>query len=473
MELAKYFITICIALYTYECFAVFRYENVEERNGIYIRQNILMILIHFAGLACIAVEKNDLVYWFYYAFQQIIILTAIILFRAIYPKINRLTINNIFMLLTISFIMLTRLSFEKSIKQFIIVTVALALALVIPHLIRKFQILHKFTWIYGGVGIVSLLLVLILGAVTNGSKLSFSIVGISFQPSEFVKILYVFFLAGLLYESQELKTIIISAICAAAHVIILVLSRDLGSALIYFIVYVLMVFVATKKIRYLLAGLVTGCGAAMLGYRLFSHVRVRVQTWRNPWDDIEVKGYQITQSLFAIGTGGWFGLGIGKGSPNSIPYVETDFIFAAIGEEMGIIFALCLVLVCVSCFIMFMNIAIKLKDNFYKLIALGLGVTYGVQVFLTIGGGVKFIPLTGVTLPLVSYGGSSVIATLIIFSIIQGFYMIQREQGNFSGKRNRKATSIPKREEYEEEYEEYNEEYAEEYEEKYEKEYDE
>ena len=141
---------------------------------------------------------------------------------------------------------------------------------------------------------------------------------------------------------------------------------------------------------------------------------------------IDNEGYQICQSLFAIGTGGWFGAGLNQGQPEKIPVVEQDFVFSAISEELGGIFSLCLIMVCMSCFLMFLNIAMQLKDSYYKLVALGLGTTYGFQVFLTIGGVIKFIPSTGVTLPLVSYGGSSLFGTIIIFAIIQGFY-ISRE----------------------------------------------
>ncbi len=151
---------------------------------------------------------------------------------------------------------------------------------------------------------------------------------------------------------------------------------------------------------------------------------------------IEKEGYQICQSLFAIGTGGWFGVGLYRGMPEKIPVVEQDFVFSAIAEEMGGIFAICLIMVCMSCFLMFLNIAMQLKDGFYKLVALGLGTTYGFQVFLTIGGVMKFIPSTGVTLPLVSYGGSSFFGTVILFAIIQGFYIL-RETKHGQGGRER------------------------------------
>ena len=132
-----------------------------------------------------------------------------------------------------------------------------------------------------------------------------------------------------------------------------------------------------------------------------------------------------------IGTGGWFGMGLGGGTPKKIPVVEADFIFAAISEEFGCLFGICIILICMSNFLMFINIALKIKDDFLRLVALGFSVVYGFQMFLTIGGVTKFIPLTGVTLPLLSYGGTSVIVTLIMFAVIQGIYsMRDRGAGN-------------------------------------------
>ena len=198
----------------------------------------------------------------------------------------------------------------------------------------------------------------------------------------------------------------------------------------------------------------------MVAYRLFSHVQVRVQAWRDPFSCIDDAGFQITQSLFAISSGGWFGLGLFRGNPTSIPLVEADFVFSAVAEELGILFSMCMILICISSFIMCMNISLKLQDRFYRLIAFGLGVTYIFQVFLTVGGGTKFIPMTGVTLPFISYGGSSVLTTLIMFFIIEGLYIIRRDEGDKRAKtrkgqnkrqRETREGGRPRRREYEEE----------------------
>lgn len=437
-ELSKYFITLFIALYTLECFLVFRFPDEESRRGSYIRQNLFMFLVHFSCFLVICFETGKIEYLLFYALQQILLFSTIVLFRMIYPKGNRLIINNMCILLSIGFIILSRLSFDKAIKQFFIVTVSVIVGMLIPFFIHKLKFLKSLTWIYAAVGIVGLAIVLILGSVTNGSKISYSVGGVTFQPSEFVKIIFVFFLASALCETHDIMRVMLTAILAGIHVLILVASKDLGSALIFFVVYVMMVFIATGKWIYLFLGSASGCCAAMVAYHFFSHVQVRVQAWRDPFSCIEDAGYQITQSLFAISSGGWFGLGLFRGNPTSIPFVEADFIFSAVAEELGIIFSMCMILICISCFIMFMNIAVKLQNKFYHLIAFGLGVTYIFQVFLTIGGGTKFIPMTGITLPLISYGGSSVLTTLVMFFIIEGLYIIRQDEGAKRVKKKKK-----------------------------------
>ena len=200
-------------------------------------------------------------------------------------------------------------------------------------------------------------------------------------------------------------------------------------ALIYLITYLVMLYVASRKPIYMVLGLGSGALASVVAYHLFAHVRDRVIAWKDPLSVIDDQGYQISQSLFAIGSGGWFGVGLGQGMPDKIPVVKTDFVFSAIAEEFGVVFAICIIFICISCFLMFFNISMQVKDIFYKLIALGIGTLYGTQVFLALGGVTKFIPSTGVTLPLVSYGGSSLLSTIILFAIIQGLYVMQVDEG--------------------------------------------
>ena len=434
-ESAKYLMIFMFAYYTYECFAVFR-KNVSEkkRKWIYNRQNTMMYLIHFAGFLVLYLATKDVQIIGFYLMQVILISAILICYKIFYKKASRLLVNNMCMLLSISFLILTRLSMNKAIKQYVICAVATVLTMLIPFLMERLHFFHRLTWVYAAIGILALLLVAVAGSVSYGAKISISLGGVSIQPSEFVKILFVFFVASMLSIATDFKTVVITSVIAGTHVLILVASKDLGGALIYFMAYLFMLYVATRQPLYLVSGIGAGSVAAMIAYRLFSHVRTRVVAWKNPLSVIDKEGYQVSQSLFAIGTGGWFGMGLCQGMPKKIPVVEQDFIFSAISEELGGIFALCLIMVCVSCLLMFFNIAMQMKNTFYKLVALGLGSVYGVQVLLTIGGVTKFIPSTGVTLPLVSYGGSSLLSTMILFGIIQGLYLLRQNEGELDVK---------------------------------------
>ena len=428
MQAGKYLMIILMVIYTIQSYTVFGRTGARAKESVFLRQNVSMFFIHFIAFAMMFLKTMDVQILIFYGAQAIYLGFTLVLFRNLYPKASKLLINNMCMLLTIGMIMITRLSYDWSIKQFKLIIAGTILALIIPIIIRKIMVITKMTWAYTFVGIGLLGLVLVAAQVTNGAKLSLSIGGFSFQPSEFVKIIFVFAVAGLLTEAKNFKRIILATGLAAVHVLILVISKDLGSALIFFITYLVMLFVSTKNPFLVLIGLLAGAVAAVAAYFLFSHVRVRVSIWQNPFADYANTGYQICQSLFSIAAGGWLGTGLYQGSPNAIPYVAQDCMFSAIAEELGGIFAVCLILVCMSCFIMFINISMKLTNRFYRLVALGLGTAYAVQVFLTIGGVTKLIPLTGVTLPMVSYGGSSVLSTLIMFAIVQGLYMLRRDE---------------------------------------------
>ena len=356
--------------------------------------------------------------------QVVLFLAVILLYTIIYPRVSRLVVNNMCMLMAIGFIMITRLSYSLAVKQFIIVSASVAISLVIPVIIRKVKALSEWKIFYAIAGVVMLGVVIIVGRVTGGAMLNVAIGGFTLQPSELVKIIFVFFVAASLKTDTSFKNIVITTAVAAMHVLILVVSKDLGAALIIFAVYLVMLYVASRQPLYVLVGLIAGSGASVVAYKLFNHVRVRVLVWKNPFTVYNEGGYQVAQSLMAIGTGSWFGMGLGNGRPFDIPVRESDFVFSVICEEFGVIFGICLIFVLMSSFILFMDISTRSRKLFNKLLCLGFGVCFLFQVFLSIGGVTKFIPSTGVTIPLVSYGGTSVISTLIIFNIIQGLHML-------------------------------------------------
>ena len=424
VELSKYIILTLMIIYTFHCFYTVRQPDEEERNELLRQQLLLIFFIDFTAFLIIYLKTFNFQVVEFYAEMLLFFAAIQILYRLFYKKASILLLNNMCMLLSVGFIMLCRLDISAAQKQLLIAAGASGIALIIPVMIRKMRFLRKLTWVYAGIGIVLLGAVFALARTSYGAKLS--LMGI--QPSEVIKLTFVFFMASLLCTKVDFRKVVMATIVAVIHVGILVLSRDLGSAVIFFVTYLVLIYVATRNPGYMLLGLGGGCVGAVVAYHLFGHVRQRVSAWRDPMAVYQNEGYQIVQSLFAIGTGGWFGMGLCQGSPEKIPVVKNDFIFSAICEELGGIFAICLILVCTSFFLMIVTIALKIRNPFYKLIALGLGTEYAFQVFLTIGGATKFIPMTGVTLPLVSYGGSSVMCTILMLAIIQGLYILREDE---------------------------------------------
>ncbi len=428
IDISKYVLLVLIALYALQSYIIFKKKNEDAREFLFLRQNVLMFAIHFIAFTVFYLKMDESTLFYFYGAQVIYLGAVLVLFRNLYPRASKLLVNNMCMLITIGFIMLTRISYDQSMKQFKILAIATVAALIIPILVKKLKFLDKLGYIYalGGIGLLGV--VLVFAKFSYGSKLSLSIGGFTFQPSEFVKIIFVFAVASLLAKATDFKHVVITTAIAGAHVLILVVSKDLGSALIFFVTYLVMLYVGTRDWRYLFLGIAAGVIASVAAYFLFSHVRVRVQVWKDPFASYTGDGYQVAQSLFAIGAGGWFGTGLYQGSPTMIPIVEQDFMFSAICEELGGFFAICLILIYMSCFIMFVNIAFRMENKFARLASLGLGCTFSVQVFLTVGGAMKMIPSTGVTLPFISYGGSSIMSTVIMFAIVQGFYISRREE---------------------------------------------
>ena len=428
VEMARYVIILLFALYTFYSFRAFAGHNKQRQNRVFAAQRTLTLLLHTVMSAILIMENKNIMYVGLWAAEFAFYLIFIKVYQACYKGLSKLVLNNMMMCMMVGFVILGRLASDYAVHQIILAAAAMVLCIFVPLIIEKFRILEKMGWYFAAIGIVFLMLVFVIGVEKYGSRNWISVGGIAIQPSEFVKILYVFFMASLLSQTTKFKHIVIISAVAAVHVVILVAEKALGAALIYFVTYIFVLYVATTKVQYLGAGLAGGTLASIVAYHLFSHVRTRVQAWRDPWAEIRGGGYQVAQSLFAIGTGGFIGMGLGKGLPGSVPVVESDFVFSAISEELGGVFAICLIMVYLSSYIMFVNIAMKMKKQFYKLTAFGLSVVFIFQVFLCVGGVTKFIPSTGVTLPLISYGGSSIVTTIIIFSVIQGMYVLNGKE---------------------------------------------
>lgn len=429
IELSKYLIILLITLYTLFSFHYFRQKDRKKQNFTIAYQRAIVVLFEIICYVVLFLEQENVKYLFFLFLQIIFFFAVTMIYERVYKNLSKLVLNHLLFLLSVGFIMQIRLDFSTGLRQFVMAAGCLALCVAVPFVIERFSYLASFGWFYAMGGIALLASVFVFGVEKYGAKNWLSIGGILLQPSEFVKILFVLFCAALLSKANlNLKRILLISVVAAVHVGILVLEKDLGGALIFFITYLFVLFAATSNWLWLVLGTLAGSGAALIAYRFFSHVRVRVKAWWDPWSDIDNSGYQVAQSLFAIGTGGWFGMGLGRGLPESIPIVESDFIFSAISEEFGGIFCICILLVYLSCFLMFINISMRFTNKFYKLTALGMSIIFIFQVFLAIGGVTKFIPSTGVTLPLISNGGSSLLSTIIMFSIIQGLHVLQNKK---------------------------------------------
>ena len=428
---AKYLILIFFLLFVLISFTVQRDIPDKKKASSYRLQRVFIVLIHALGFLSICIQAKLIEDIGFTVVQAIGLwageLAYLLVMSIVIPHFVSLGkgLNNIMcMFITIGFIVQARLSFSTSIRQFIILMVATVVFLIFVFFCKRAKFLRNLTWVYCVAGLLLLLLVLALASFSKGAKLALDLKLFSFQPMEFVKIIFVMFVASAYHKANTFKTVFITAVIALVHIVILVFCKDLGSSLILFLIYVLMTYVATKKFRYIVVGAGFLAAAAAVAYKFFAHVRVRVSTWLNPWADIDNKGYQITQSLFAIGTGGWFGVGIFNGSPGYVPEIRNDMVFAAISEEFGALFSILLIILWLCFILMIMRIAVRVGNTFYKLLSFGLGAVFAIQIFLNIGGTIKFIPLTGLNMPFISSGGSSLLSSMVMIGMIQALYVI-------------------------------------------------
>ena len=267
----------------------------------------------------------------------------------------------------------------------------------------------------------------VVGIVKNGARNWVGFRRLSVQPSEFMKPVMILCLAGGFANRPRFMQCVPTLIFAAACCGILLMQRDLGAVLLYFLTTVLMYYAATSNAFITLSGLGMGAGAAVLAYRTIPLVQTRVALWKNPWTDPTDKGLQLVQSLIAIGSGGLFGMGLGLGRPRSIPLYYSDFIFAAITEEFGLVFAIGVLTVYVLIILRGLIVAFNARTSYHSLAAFGLVVILGLQTMLIVGGNTKLIPLTGVTLPLVCYGGSSLVSTFFSMGLLLGMSSMNAE----------------------------------------------
>ena len=355
--------------------------------------------------------------------------------RFLAPGADPAILPVVFVLSGIGITFVTRLNANLAINQLVYLFIAVALMVGTLALVKNLDVVRRYKYTLGLAGIILLILPIFIGTEQSGSKLWINFFGLfSIQPGEFAKVLIVLFLAGYLAENRELLSIsnhnilgfkvprlrllaplfVVWGIC----LIIVAFERDLGSALLFYTIFLIMLYVATGRISYVIIGIALLAIGGFGAYQVMAHVRTRFQIWMDPFADAQGSGYQLVQSLYSLADGGLAGTGIGRGMSDSIPVVESDFIFATIGEEMGLLGASAVLLLFMLFAVRGLTTAARAKSDLAAFSATGLTASISFQAFLIVGGVTRLIPLTGVTLPFMSQGGSSLLASFIVVALL-------------------------------------------------------
>jgi cell division protein FtsW (lipid II flippase) len=400
------------------------------------------------GFASVYIARSSQVSWGslgYAVFFFGVYLVAHLVARATVPNADPALLPMAGLLTAVGVTEIYRLGPSDAFKQGLWVVVGVALfAAALIFLRRDFRVLESYKYLFG-VGAILLLFLPALphfGTTVNGARLWVRVGPLEFQPGELAKIALVVFLAAYLREKREvlaqgrLKDVGPLLVIWGACMLVLVSSNDLGSALLYFGIFLAMLYVATARLSYVLVGFGLFLGGGLLAYEKISHVHERVTIWLHPWTSSPVpcpltgtmalrqdcQSYQLVKSLYSIGNGGFVGSGLGKGvfktasGGELIPFINSDFIYSALAQELGLVGAAALLLVFMLFVARGMKVALQGDDGFSKLLAAGLTFGFALQTFIIVGGVLRLIPLTGITLPFVSYGGSSVVANFLLLA---------------------------------------------------------
>ncbi|KYH35410.1 lipid II flippase FtsW [Clostridium tepidiprofundi DSM 19306] len=375
----------------------------------------------------------------------VIISYSYIIIKRFFPDGDKYILVFSSILNIIGIVELYRLNQLLAIKQTLWYTLGNAIFIIIVIVVSDLKAFNRYKYLYLIVTVLLMALGTFLGQEIGGAKNWIRIGAFSFQPSEFGKITLIAYLASVLedygtqkqsrkfsifdnvfdkylkkYDIHEsYKSLIEPALVVMVCLGFMVLQKDLGSALILFAISVTMLYIATSKFKYVITCIILFAIGSVISYCMFSHVRIRIEIWLDPWKYAYAQGSQIVQSLIAIVSGGLSGAGLGLGKPWLVPVVTTDFIYAAICEEFGILVGIAVIILYFLLFYRLMRAAVSAKDNFSRLLAVGYSTMIASQALVIIGGVTGAVPLTGITLPLVSYGGSSLVITYFSLGIVQ------------------------------------------------------
>lgn len=403
---------------------------------------ILALLITSLGFATLIFAQKatspPLIYGAYYAGTLFVLYLGV---RLLLPHSDVLLLPIVTLLTGIGLVMIFRLTYDikgaenLATTQAIWILVGSGAMFLIVLLFRNYHRLFDYKYLLALAAVVLIASTFTpFGYEVNGARLWVAIGRVNFQPSEFARIALVIFFAGYLAEKRDVMTATSRtflriqipalkyfgpvALVWAASLGLLVFEKDLGSSLLFFAVPLLMLYTATGRIAYVLLGGILFSIGSLVTYLLFSHVQLRVQSWLDPWEDPDGTGFQILQSIFNIADGGMTGTGLGAGFSQTIPEVETDFIFSAIASELGLLGATAVLLAFLAFVYRGIKISLLASDESSKLLAFGLTAMFALQTLVIVGGVTKAIPVTGITLPFVSYGGSSVVGSFILTALL-------------------------------------------------------
>ncbi len=384
-----------------------------------------IMLFQFSACILLVVQHIGELQWAAWAAGLSILLplSAFLLVWVIAPRLSADLMLTMLMqfLCGLGVVLLFSLDPERGLRQFFLMLGGYAMFAVCTLAVQWIKDWRLPSGIMLPVGVALLILPILFGRETNGAKNWIEIPYISsFQPSELVKIFLILSLAECFSTPRGfmgmLPGLLFAALCLGA----LMLQKDLGTALMYYLVTLLMFYSASSNLPVTLLGGLGGVGAAVMGYEMFAHVKTRVAIWQNPWSDALGKGYQLVQALTAIASGGLFGVGFGLGKPRVIPAYSTDFIFAVLCEQFGILFGLGVLALYAIIVLRGFGVAVRARTPFLSLTALGVSLLIGLQTFVIIGGVIKLIPLTGITLPFLSYGGTSLVSCMGLVGLLCG-----------------------------------------------------
>jgi cell division protein FtsW (lipid II flippase) len=403
---------------------------------------ILALLVTTLGFATLIFAQGatspPLIYGAYYAGTLFALYLGV---RLMLPHSDVLLLPLVTLLTGLGLVMIFRLTYNVEGKEGLAITQAVWILIgsgtmfLLVLFFRNYHRLFDYKYLLAAVAVLLIASTFTpLGYEVNGARLWVSLGPVGFQPSEFARIALIVFFAGYLAETRDLlaatsRTILGVQVPAlkyfgpvalvwAASLGLLVFEKDLGSSLLFFAVPLLMLYAATGRIAYVLLGTVLFTVGSFLAFLLFDHVKVRVRAWLDPWAYPDTDGFQILQSIFNIADGGLLGTGLGAGFAQTIPEVETDFVFSAVASELGLLGATAVLLAFLAFVYRGTKIALLAEDDASKLLAFGLTAMFAIQTLVIVGGVTKAIPLTGITLPFVSYGGSSVVGNFILTGLL-------------------------------------------------------